>query len=480
MRVAMGYSMGQKYLAFFLQVLVTVVLARLLTPAETGIFSLAVAVVGLGNMLRDFGTAEYVISQKDVTEDKLRAAFTVTVMMAWGIALVLLLLAQPLAALYKEAGVGRALQLLCVNFVLLPFGSVAFAMLSKEMQFGRIFAAQTSANLVGAAVTLWAAWDGYSYMSLAMGSVAANCWTIFILLFLEPTRVFLKPTYRGLGNVVRFGGALTAARLIEQSANRSGDFIVNGLLGFHAGGLMSKTSSLIGSFHEFFASAVVRVATPAFAKTDATSTAERQGYLQGTVLVGTALWLFFPFLAVYAHEIVLLMFGTNWLECVPLLKLTAASSVAWGPFMLSASLLTARGAVAQQMRIQLVMAPLTVAALLTGAMIDLFTMFVLLSSVQLVRFYMIATSMRMVCGIRFQEVMLELRPSALLAAIALAGSGLAKWTAVTAGWPAFFVLAFGGLAMTVLAGIAALWLRHPLYHEAVRMKEYLIARRLKQ
>ncbi len=477
LRHAVAYSFAQKYLAFFVHVAMTVVLARLLTPEETGIFSLAIAAVGLGHLLRDFGTADYVISQKEVSQDKLRAAFTVTVLMAWGIALVLLLLAQPMATAYKEPGVARVLQLLCLNFVLLPFGTVAFAMLSKEMRFGRIFAAQTSANLLSAGVTVWAAWAGYSYMSLAMGSVAANLWTIALLLLLQPRTVFMKPTLRGLGSVLRFGGALTAARLIEQGANRSADFIVSGMLGFHAGGLMSKTGSLLNSFHEFFSSAVVRVATPAFAKSSATPLAERQGYLQGTVLVGTALWLFFPFLALYAHEIILLMFGANWLECVPFVKVGAVGSMCWAPFMLSSSLLTARSAVAAQMRIQLVMAPVTVAALVGGALIDLYTLVVVLTAAQLVRFYMINRAVDATCGIGFKEVMRALAPSAVLAVLALAGGALAKWAAVSAGLPTFLVIACGAAATALAAALAAWQLRHPAYAEVARLLQPWLARR---
>ena len=471
LRRAFAFSLAQKYLAFVVQLATTIILARLLSPHETGVFSLAAAAVGIGHLLRDFGMADYVIAQKDVTDEKLRSAFTLTVLLAWAIALVLLLLAHPLASLYKEPSVASVLQLLCVSFVLLPFGTVAFAMLSKQLQFGRIFAAQTGAVLLGAAVTLGAAWQGQGALSMALGSVVSNLWTIGYLLVFQPGLVFLRPRFAGLGGVLRFGGALTGARLIEQAANRSSDFIVAGTLGFHAGGLLSKASSLIGSFHEFFNAAVVRVATPAFAQTTAGSDTERERYIQATVLVATALWLFFPFLGVFAHEIVLLLFGPNWLECVPVVQISAVGAMCWAPFMLSSSLLTARGAVGEQMRIQLVAAPLTVGALLVGAQFSLVVLALTTNAVMLVRFLMIDAAMRRRCNLGAALILRALWPSAVVATAACAAGLAFKWgiAGLGLGLPLLVLLPVAGALVGLAALGAARALGHPAYAEVMRL-----------
>ncbi len=469
LRRAFGFSLAQKYLAFFIQLATTIILARLLSPQETGIYSLAAAAVGIGHLLRDFGMADYIIAQKDVSAAKLRAAFTLTVLLAWCIAAGLLALAHPLAVFYKEPTVAGVLQLLCVNFFLLPFGTVAFAMLSKELRFGRIFAAQTSAVVVSAVVTIWAAWAGHGAMSLALGAVVANVWTIGFLLALQPRSVFLKPTFVGLGSVLRFGGSLTASRLIEQAANRSSDFIVAATLGFHAGGLLSKANSLIGSFHEFFNAAVLRVATPAFAQTEGGSADERSRYMQATVMVATALWMFFPFLGVFAHEIVLLLFGAAWLECVPVVQISCIGAMCWAPFMLSASLLTARGAVAEQMRIQLVSAPLTVLALLIGARFDLVVLALTTNAALVVRFAMIASALRRHCGIAVLPVLRALLPSAAVGGAACAAAWGFKWSVAGAGLPLVVLLVLAGAISLLVATLVAWALRHPAFDELVRL-----------
>jgi O-antigen/teichoic acid export membrane protein len=57
-RRAVVYAFGQRYLAFVIQLTTSIILARLLTPEETGVFSLAAAAVAIGTILREFGTTD--------------------------------------------------------------------------------------------------------------------------------------------------------------------------------------------------------------------------------------------------------------------------------------------------------------------------------------------------------------------------------------------------------------------------------------
>ena len=475
-RLAIAFSLGQKYIAFVVQLLVAVILARLLTPQETGVFSLAAAAVSIGHLLREFGISDYIISQKDASLEKLRAAFTVTVLFAWGIAALLWVCAEPMAAFYREPGVAQVMRLLCLNFLLLPFGSMAFAMLSKNLQFGRIFGVQTSATIVSAVVTVWLAWAGYSYMSLAIGSVVSNVLSISLLLWLQQGNVFLRPTTQGLGAVLRFGGSVTVTRIIEQLSYRSNDFIVSGSLGFHASGLLSKSNSLIGSFHEFFSSAVVRVATPAFAKAEQEDGDSRQRYFQATVLVATAQWIFFPVLGIFANEIIGILFGANWLECVPVVQVAAVGAMIWAPFMLSTALLTARGAVTEQLRIQLVYAPLLIAAIFVGSWYSLMMIAILGNLTIPVRLYLIDRVMTARCNIRFRETMAHMGPSMLVATVGIAVGLLSRWALVQASAPAFVTLIAGSAALVLASLAAAAALHHPVYGEARRIVYKLVHR----
>ena len=99
-------SLADSYLAIALQLASTVIIARILTPAEVGVFAIAAVFSTLASMFRDFGVAEYLIQARDLDRDKIRAALGLNIIVSWAMA-AMVFLAAPLAAkFYREPGVG--------------------------------------------------------------------------------------------------------------------------------------------------------------------------------------------------------------------------------------------------------------------------------------------------------------------------------------------------------------------------------------
>ena len=82
-RRSLAFSTLDSYISLVLQLGSTVVLSRLLTPEETGIFAVAAVFASLASTFRDFGVAEFLIQEKALTSDKIRAALTVNITISW-------------------------------------------------------------------------------------------------------------------------------------------------------------------------------------------------------------------------------------------------------------------------------------------------------------------------------------------------------------------------------------------------------------
>jgi O-antigen/teichoic acid export membrane protein len=472
-RRAALYSMGQKYVAFVIQLGMTMVVARLLTPGEVGVFALGAAVSAIAQMLREFGVSSYVISQKDIDRQKLRAAFTVMTLTAGSAGVVLLALAWPLAQLYGETGVGWVLAVLSLNFFLLPLGVVPTAQLTKALRFRALFWLQTMAGLASAAVTVGFAAAGHSFMSLAYGSVAGNIVTVLGLAVLFRQDFLMPPTRHGLREVVRFGGSLTLGRIADQLAHRSNEVIVSGALGFHAAGLLSKSVSLTNSFSEFFGSGLTQVAMPALAKVRHEGGSVVWPFIKGTELMAPALWIFFGVLGVYAHEVINLLFGPQWQQCVPLLQVLCAFSLFWGPYMLAQPLIISMGLVGPLLRVQLLCAPLMILAIWVGAQFSLIWVVILPSAIGVLRLALVQHLLSRHCGVTPLLLMRALAgtAAACLALIALAAA--LRWLLLLMGLPGFVIMALGGGGSLFAAFALAAWRNHPVWQELVRARPSL-------
>ena len=88
-RKALALSFAGKYSSLAIHTVAVMVLARLLTPAEIGVYSVGAAVVALAHVVRDFGVGNYLIQEKELTTERIRTAFAVTLVIGWTMAAVL-------------------------------------------------------------------------------------------------------------------------------------------------------------------------------------------------------------------------------------------------------------------------------------------------------------------------------------------------------------------------------------------------------
>src|SRR5579862_3069202 len=85
------WTFGSQTATFVLQSVYTVVLARLLTPADFGLVAMVLAIAGVGMAFADLGLSEATIQRQDINLDQVSTLFWINV--AIGLALTLLMMA---------------------------------------------------------------------------------------------------------------------------------------------------------------------------------------------------------------------------------------------------------------------------------------------------------------------------------------------------------------------------------------------------
>src|SRR5262245_2194053 len=88
-RRALATVLLESNVKFVIGMVSVVVLARLLTPAQIGVFSIAYGFSAIAHIFREMGVNTYIIQERELTRDRLRAAFTVSLVMAWTVAAVM-------------------------------------------------------------------------------------------------------------------------------------------------------------------------------------------------------------------------------------------------------------------------------------------------------------------------------------------------------------------------------------------------------
>ena len=116
-RKSLALSFASKYSDLVITTVTVLVLARLLTPEEIGIYSVGAAVVAMAHVVRDFGVGNYLIQEKELTQDRIRTAFAVTLIIGWTMAAVLFAASGPVSRLYAEPGLAHVMKVLSLTFM---------------------------------------------------------------------------------------------------------------------------------------------------------------------------------------------------------------------------------------------------------------------------------------------------------------------------------------------------------------------------
>jgi len=120
-RRSLAYSFAERYASLAVQFISTILIARLLSPQDIGIYSVGAGVIAIAHTFRDFGVSTYLIQESELTQERQRAAFTVTLTVAWLLSLVVFISAETISSFYGDEGVCDVLVVLAVNFLQLPW-----------------------------------------------------------------------------------------------------------------------------------------------------------------------------------------------------------------------------------------------------------------------------------------------------------------------------------------------------------------------
>ncbi len=316
-------SAVNQYFTLFVQFVLGMFIARLLTPEEIGVYSIGAVVIAIAHMFRDFGIGKYLINEKKLTSKKLRAAFTLTLLISWSIALTLFIATPFLAELYKSEAIASIFYVVIFNFVLIPFGSTLMTFLRREWHYKALLVTGAASNIVQVIVTLILAVKGYSYMSLAWGSISNVITTIIVLQIYRPKDFPIAPSLKGIGDIFKFGSFASIESIFKQSGDSSPDLFIGKNLTMSDVGFFSKGFSIIQIFN-FLVMGVIRpVALPYFSMIERGEQNLSEAYQKLINLITIASLLFFSFIFISAEPIIITLFGEQWYEAVKITKILA-------------------------------------------------------------------------------------------------------------------------------------------------------------
>lgn len=336
-------SAADSYLGVVLQLASTVIISRLLTPAEVGVFAIAAVFAALATTFRDFGVAEYLIQERDLTAEKIRAAFALNVLVSWLMATLLLVGAPFAASFYREAGVAHVMYVQALNFLLVPFGAISMAWFRRELNYTPIIICNLMSSVASFIVAVTLANLGLGYMSLAWSSFAGIVVVVGAALWFRPKGFPRWPGLRGMVGVFHFSKFASAIYIISQFGRGAPELILGRVRGAADVGLFSRANGMVEIFNRLAIKPVMQICMPYFAQQDRQHGSIAPAYAISVSMLTALGWPFLACAAVLAFAAIRIIYGDQWLNAVPLAQVLCLAGAIELVFLLAREALLARG-----------------------------------------------------------------------------------------------------------------------------------------
>ncbi len=361
-------SLAERYFMIALQLASFIILARLLTPEEIGLFSVSAALIGLAQVVRDFGVGSYLIQEKEITDTRIATAFTITLSLALLLFTLTQLLAAPIASFYNDGRLEGVLRLLSINFLIIPFNSTTLALIRRSMKFGVLFWINISAASIGTAAALILAYLDFGYMSLVWSSIA-NAATICIGgMIYKRKELWIKPTFKEWRRVASFGSQASAAGIVTEIAMSINDLVIGKVMGFSAVAIISRAQGVMNLFQREVMGAIRNVAFPAFAQAHRENKDLETIHTRAINAITAIAWPFYCFLAIFPLETLRVLFGPQWDAAAPLVPIFCLAGAIAATWNLNLPMLIAMGRVDMAMRAEINVQLMRIALLVICAM----------------------------------------------------------------------------------------------------------------
>ena len=307
-----AWTGGMRFIAQSLRWASTLLLARLLSPADYGLVGYATVYLGLVSLLNELGLSAAIVQQRHLTREQIAKLGGVSAIL--GVALFFLTIGgSPLvASFFRDPRIQPIVAVLAVTFVLRGFQVLPRALMTRELAFRRLAWIDGIEAAVLAGSTLLLAALGHGYWALVVGSLIGTLTGTLLAWYFRPHAMAWPSEFSTIRESVSYGAHVAVSRVTWYVYSHADFAVVGRMLGTAALGAYTFGWSIANIPVEKVSAVLNRVTSGIFASTQHDDAAIRRYLL--SITEGLAM-LTFPIaagMALVSREFVLVLLGDKW------------------------------------------------------------------------------------------------------------------------------------------------------------------------
>lgn len=349
-----------------IQMVSTITLARLLVPADFGLIAMVTAIVGIADLVRDFGLTGAIIQTRDISAKLWQSILWLSIALGGVLAIIVAACAPLIALLYNEP---RLIPLTLVIAPTLLVNGLAMplqARITRDLKFGTLAKIDVGSMLAGVAASIVAAFLGAGVWSLViMAGVVQISRVVALLIAVRPR--FGRPYIsREVLPILSTGSNIFGAEALNYAERNLDNVIIGQQLGASVVGQYSRAYALFLLPLQQMTGPIGRVALPILSKLQDDEARYRKYIRSATLVIGYLAIPTYAVAAAVAGPLTSVLLGPGWEQGAVIFSLLAIAGVAQALGKVRGWLYITMGRSRQQFLYDLVARPLVIAGFFVG------------------------------------------------------------------------------------------------------------------
>lgn len=309
----------------------TVILARLLTPADFGLVAMAMSVIGLIEVASGFGFEVSLVRTAKPTRAQYDTVWTLNLAFGLACSAIVALAAQPTAEFYNDHRLVHIMWVLAGSWTLASFGNVGIVDFQRTLNFGQEFRFLVVSRTAGFLVTVIGAFLTHSYWALIAGTVATRGLSLILSYAWHPFRPRLRLS--ASREIFSFSVWIFVSRLAAFGNTRASDFVLGRFRGASELGIYRMGEDIGHLPGTEFVAPLNRALLPGVSQMIEAGRSTGELVISATGVIALLLFPACLGISAVADPLVRIMLGPGWVDAIPVVRILSINALAlalWG------------------------------------------------------------------------------------------------------------------------------------------------------
>lgn len=304
-----------------LQFIISIVLARLLTPSDYGVVALISIFIQLARVFIQSGFGNALIQKKDADDLDFSSVFYLSLFIAIVMYLILFFTAPLIARFYDQKILTPILRVLSLTLIFGSVNGLQGTVVSKTLDFKRFFFSSIIGIAISGVIGLLLAYKNYGPWALVWQQLSMNIAVTIILWFTVKWRPKLLFSFTRLKTLFSFGWKLLASSLLDTVFRNIHGLVIGKIYSKEMLGIYTRGKQFPEIISTNIDGSIQSVLFPAYsAKNDDINALKNMVRRSIT----TSSFLMIPAmlgLAAIAKPLVMVLLTEKWLDSVPYIQI---------------------------------------------------------------------------------------------------------------------------------------------------------------